>query len=64
MWGELAGAVLRRGLTLEINLRTHLMPQMKEFIAANEEWLTVFHFPVYAPDLNSQEGIWSLSPSR
>ncbi|MEU5483097.1 transposase [Streptomyces mirabilis] len=43
-----------------INLRTHLMPQMKEFIAANEEWLTVFHFPVYAPDLNPQEGIWSL----
>lgn len=36
------------------------MPQMKEFIAANEEWLTVFHFPVYAPDLNPQEGIWSL----
>ncbi|WUX02561.1 transposase (plasmid) [Streptomyces sp. NBC_01450] len=43
-----------------INLCTHLMPQMKEFIAANEEWLTVFHFPVYAPDLNPQEGIWSL----
>ncbi|WP_328983033.1 hypothetical protein [Streptomyces mirabilis] len=38
------------------------MPQMKEFIAANEEWLTVFHFPVYAPDLNPQGGIWSLSP--
>ncbi|WSR95678.1 transposase [Streptomyces microflavus] len=42
------------------NLRTHLMPRMKEFIAANEDWLTVFHFPSYAPDLNPQEGIWSL----
>ncbi|WP_329165023.1 transposase [Streptomyces sp. NBC_01717] len=42
------------------NLRTHLMPQMKDFIAANEDWLTVFHFPSYAPDLNPQEGIWSL----
>ncbi|MFI6864334.1 transposase [Streptomyces sp. NPDC050421] len=42
------------------NLRTHLMPQMKNFIAANEDWLTVFHFPSYAPDLNPQEGIWSL----
>ncbi|MFC9621273.1 transposase [Streptomyces sp. NPDC056930] len=42
------------------NLRTHLMPQMKEFIAANEDWLMVFRFPSYAPDLNPQEGIWSL----
>nr|WP_237550698.1 transposase [Streptomyces sp. SID8354] len=42
------------------NLRTHLMPQMKAFIAANEDWLTVFHFPAYAPDLTPQEGIWSL----
>ncbi|KPC61315.1 DDE endonuclease [Streptomyces chattanoogensis] len=42
------------------NLRTHLMPQMKAFIAENDDWLTVFHFPAYAPDLNPQEGIWSL----
>ncbi|WP_405674763.1 IS630 family transposase [Streptomyces sp. NBC_01511] len=42
------------------NLRTHLMPQTKDFIAANEDWLTVFHFPSYAPDLNPQEGIRSL----
>ncbi|WP_302185366.1 transposase [Streptomyces sp. GMY02] len=40
--------------------RAHLMPQMQEFIASNEDWLTVFHFPSYAPDLNLQEGIWSL----
>jgi transposase len=42
------------------NLRTNLMPQMKEFIAANRSWLTVSHFPSYAPDLSPQEGIWSL----
>ncbi len=36
------------------------MPQMKDFIAVNEDWLTVFHFPSYATDLNPQEGIWSL----
>ena len=31
------------------SLRTHLMPQMKDFIAANEDWLTVFHFPSSHP---------------
>jgi hypothetical protein len=36
------------------------MPQMKAFIAANDDWLTDFHFPANAPDLNPQEGIWSL----
>nr|WP_309226983.1 transposase [Streptomyces lunaelactis] len=33
---------------------------MRAFIEANEDWLTVFQFPSYAPDLNPQEGIWSL----
>jgi transposase len=42
------------------NLSTHLVPPMKEFIAANEDWLTVYQLPTYAPDLNPQEGIWSL----
>ncbi|WP_242436015.1 transposase [Streptomyces sp. Root369] len=27
---------------------------------AHAEWLTVFQLPTYAPDLNPQEGIWSL----
>ncbi|MFI8346896.1 IS630 family transposase [Streptomyces sp. NPDC085596] len=27
---------------------------------ANAEWLTVFQLPVYAPNLNPTEGIWSL----
>ncbi|MFF7888392.1 transposase [Streptomyces sp. NPDC020794] len=43
-----------------INLRLHLTAGMREFIEANAEWLTVFHLPAYAPDLNPQEGIWSL----
>ncbi|XUL89933.1 IS630 family transposase [Streptomyces galilaeus] len=42
------------------NLRLHLSKRIREFIAANAEWLTVFQLPSYAPDLNPQEGIWSL----
>ncbi|CAL2070369.1 hypothetical protein GCM10009566_62520 [Streptomyces murinus] len=42
------------------NLRLHLTAGMREFIETNAEWLTVFHLPTYAPDLNPQEGIWSL----
>ncbi|MDH6222107.1 transposase [Streptomyces pseudovenezuelae] len=26
----------------------------------NEEWLTVLQLPSYAPELNPQEGVWSL----
>jgi len=42
------------------NVRLHLTTGMKDFIAANADWLTVFQLPTYAPDLNPQEGIWSL----
>ncbi|MEU9255950.1 transposase [Streptomyces sp. NPDC048270] len=42
------------------NLRAHLMPQMRAFIEANADWLTVFQSPSYAPALNPQEGMWSL----
>lgn len=42
------------------NLRLHLTAGMREFIAENTRWLTVFQLPSYAPDLNPQEGIWSL----
>ncbi|MFD9220189.1 transposase [Streptomyces sp. NPDC060064] len=38
----------------------HLTKPLREFIAANADWLTVFQLPTYAPDLNPQEGIWSL----
>ncbi|MFD8597531.1 transposase [Kitasatospora sp. NPDC059646] len=42
------------------NLRLHLTAGMRDFIAANAGWLTVFQLPTYAPDLNPTEGIWSL----
>jgi transposase len=42
------------------NLRLHLAKPLLAFIEANSHWLTVFQLPTYAPDLNPQEGIWSL----
>ncbi|MER8105873.1 transposase [Kitasatospora sp. NPDC094016] len=42
------------------NLSVHLMPPMKEFIAASSDWLTVFQLPSCAPDLNPQKGTWAL----
>ncbi|MFF4830318.1 transposase [Streptomyces sp. NPDC001315] len=42
------------------NLRLHLTKPLLSFIEANSHWLTVFQLPSYAPDLNPQEGIWSL----
>ncbi|MFD8277572.1 transposase [Streptomyces flaveolus] len=42
------------------NLRMHLVEPLREFIADRADWLTVFQLPSYSPDLNPQEGIWSL----
>ncbi|MEU1489898.1 transposase [Streptomyces sp. NPDC005776] len=42
------------------NLRMHLVAPLSEFFEANASCLTVFQLPTYVPDLNSQEGIWSL----
>lgn len=42
------------------NLRLHLTAGMRAFITAKAEWLTMFHLPTYALDLNLQEGSWSL----
>ncbi len=42
------------------NVRLHLTAGMREFIAANAAWLTVFQLPTYVPDLNPQDGVWSL----
>nr|WP_234343597.1 transposase [Streptomyces sp. WM6372] len=42
------------------NVRLHATSGMREFIEASAEWLTVFQLPTYAPELNPQEGIWSL----
>lgn len=41
------------------NLNVHRAAGMREFIA-DHDWLSVFHLPSYAPDLNPVEGIWSL----
>lgn len=42
------------------NLRMHLVAPLREFFEANTAWLTAFPLPTYAPDLNPQEGVWSL----
>ncbi|MFE7277251.1 transposase [Streptomyces sp. NPDC057623] len=42
------------------NVRLHLTKSLRSFIDANASWLTLFQLPTYAPDLNPQEGIWSL----
>ncbi|MGW2599271.1 IS630 family transposase [Streptomyces klenkii] len=42
------------------NVRIHLTAPLRGFIATNADWLTVFQLPSYSPDLNPQEGIWSL----
>ncbi|WP_406470286.1 winged helix-turn-helix domain-containing protein [Streptomyces sp. NBC_01615] len=38
----------------------HLTKPLRKFIDANATWLTVFQLPTYAPELNPQDGIWSL----
>lgn len=42
------------------NVRLHLTQSLPEFVEANSGRLTVFQLPIYAPDLNPQEGVWSL----
>ncbi len=41
------------------NLNTHISVQMREFIAAHPDWLTVVRLPAYAPELNPAEGVWA-----
>ncbi len=41
------------------NLNAHKAAGVRQWAAARE-WLTIYHLPPYAPDLNSVEGIWSL----
>ncbi|MFE9500231.1 transposase [Streptomyces collinus] len=36
------------------NVRLHLTAGMREFVAANAEWLTVFQLSAYAPDLTDR----------
>jgi hypothetical protein len=42
------------------NLNVHKAPRLREFIDEHADWLTVFHLPTYAPELNPAEGIWSM----
>ena len=42
------------------NVRIHLTADLREFFAANTDWLTVFQLPAYTPDLNPREGVWSM----
>jgi transposase len=42
------------------NLNIHLAPELTDFAQENAAWLRVYRLPVYAPDLNPAEGIWSL----
>nr|WP_262705096.1 transposase [Streptomyces sp. NEAU-383] len=41
------------------NLNVHRDARMRAFIDAHD-WITAFHLPPYAPDLNPVEGVWSL----
>ncbi|MFB8778060.1 transposase [Streptomyces broussonetiae] len=42
------------------NLSTHLQQELFDFEAEHKDWLVIFHLPPYAPEINPQEGIWSL----
>ncbi|MDL4820153.1 IS630 family transposase [Actinomadura opuntiae] len=42
------------------NLNIHHSTAMRAFIDAHTDWLTVFHLPAYAPELNPTESVWSL----
>jgi putative transposase len=40
------------------NLGTHNTPAVRKFVDTHD-WVTVFHLPPYAPELNPTEGVWS-----
>jgi transposase len=42
------------------NLNVHLQQEMFDFAEEHKDWLRIFHLPSYAPEINPQEGIWSL----
>jgi transposase len=41
------------------NLNIHTSQEMRAFVDAHADWLTVFQLPAYAPELNPAEGVWS-----
>nr|WP_084316794.1 transposase [Actinospica robiniae] len=44
------------------NINTHKSATMRALID-RRPWLTVFHLPPYAPELNPVEGVWSAMKS-
>jgi transposase len=38
----------------------HLAADLADFAEQNKDWLRIFQFPTYAPELNPTEGVWSL----
>ncbi|WP_327294900.1 MULTISPECIES: winged helix-turn-helix domain-containing protein [unclassified Streptomyces] len=42
------------------NLNVHLADGLAESALEYCDWLEIYQFPSYAPDLNPQEGVWSL----
>ncbi|QCX82768.1 hypothetical protein C9F11_46335 (plasmid) [Streptomyces sp. YIM 121038] len=42
------------------NLNVHLQQELFDFEAEHKDWLVFFHLPPYAPEINPQEGTWSL----
>jgi transposase len=42
------------------NLNVHLQQELFDFEAEHRDWLVIFQLPPYAPEINPQEGIWSL----
>lgn len=41
------------------NLHTHTSRQMRRYLDAHSDWLTVVGLPAYAAELNPTEGVWS-----
>ncbi|MFJ8389415.1 transposase [Streptomyces sp. NPDC094438] len=42
------------------NVNVHLQQEIFDFAKEHKDWLVIFHLPPYAPEINPQEGIWSL----
>lgn len=42
------------------NLNIHHSAAVRAFIDARTDWLTLFHLPAHAPELNPAESVWSL----
>jgi transposase len=46
------------------NSNVHLVQELFDFAEENKQWLQIVQLPSYAPELNPQEGIWSLIRCR